>query len=124
MNLNKENMRKLKELILFTIIILIALWNYRLLFEWAGAALRIILPFILGGGIAFILNIPMSFLEEKIFKNRHLKEKKIAQKLARPVSLVLTCHWERPSRHSSPRRSVSWRSYLQIIKRSRHGFPT
>lgn len=90
MNLNKENMRKLKELILFTIIILIALWNYRLLFEWAGAALRIILPFILGGGIAFILNIPMSFLEEKIFKNRHLKEKKIARKLARPVSLVLT----------------------------------
>lgn len=90
MNLNKENMRKLKELILFTIIILIALWNYRLLFEWIGIAFRIILPFILGGGIAFILNIPMSFLEEKIFKNRHLKDKKIAQKLARPVCLVLT----------------------------------
>lgn len=90
MNLNKENMRKLKELILFTIIILIALWNYRILFEWIGVAFRIILPFILGGGIAFILNIPMSFLEEKIFQNRHLKEKKIAQRLSRPVCLVLT----------------------------------
>ena len=81
MNLNRENMRKLKELILFTIIILIALWNYRILFEWIGVAFRIVLPFILGGGIAFILNIPMSFLEEKIFQNRHLKEKKIAQRL-------------------------------------------
>ena len=90
MNLNKENMRKLRELILFTVIILIALWNYRLLFEWAGAAFRIILPFLLGGGIAFILNIPMSFLEEKIFGNRHLKDKKIVKKLARPVSLILT----------------------------------
>lgn len=90
MNLNKENMRKLKELILFTIIILIALWNYKILIEWIGVAFGIILPFILGGGIAFILNIPMSFLEEKIFKNRHLKEKKIAQRLARPVCLVLT----------------------------------
>ena len=90
MNLNRENMRKLKELILFTIIILIALWNYRILFEWIGVAFRIVLPFILGGGIAFILNIPMSFLEEKIFQNRHLKEKKIAQRLSRPVCLVLT----------------------------------
>ena len=90
MNLNKENMRKLGELILFTIIILIALWNYKILFDWIGAAFRIILPFILGGGIAFILNIPMSFLEEKIFQNRHLKEKKIAQRLSRPVCLILT----------------------------------
>ena len=90
MNLNKENMRKLRELILFTVIILIALWNYRLLFEWAGAAFRIILPFLLGGGIAFILNIPMSFLEEKIFGNRHLKDKKIVKKLSRPVCLILT----------------------------------
>ena len=90
MNLNKENMRKLRELILFTVIILIALWNYKLLFEWAGAAFRIILPFLLGGGIAFVLNIPMSFLEEKIFGNWHLKDKKIVKKLSRPVSLIMT----------------------------------
>ena len=90
MNLNKENMRKLRELILFTVIILIALWNYKLLFEWAGAAFRIILPFLLGGGIAFVLNIPMSFLEEKIFGNRHLKDKKLVKKLSRPVSLIMT----------------------------------
>ena len=90
MKLDREMMRKLKELILFTIIILIALWNYKILFEWVGVAFRIILPFILGGGIAFILNIPMSFLEEKLFQNKHLKEKKIAKKLARPVCLILT----------------------------------
>lgn len=90
MKLDRENMRKLRELILFTIIILIGLWNYKLLFEWIGTAFKIILPFILGGGIAFILNIPMSFFEEKIFRNRHLKDKKIVKKLARPVSMVLT----------------------------------
>ena len=50
----------------------------------------IITPFLLGGGIAFIVNIPMSFLEEKIFDNKYLKDKKFAQRLARPVSLVLT----------------------------------
>lgn len=90
MNLDKENMRKIKELILFTIIILIALWNYELLFEWIGFAFGIIFPFLLGGGIAFVLNVPMNFLEMKIFGHRRLREKKIAQKIARPVSLVLT----------------------------------
>ena len=90
MNLDRDNMRKLKELILFTIVILIALWNYRILFEWLGFAVGIITPFLLGGGIAFIVNIPMSFLEEKIFDNKYLKDKKFAQRLARPVSLVLT----------------------------------
>lgn len=90
MKLDRETMRKLKELIVFTIVILIALWNYRLLFSWISFAFGIIFPFLLGGGIAFILNIPMSFLEKKIFGNRYLKEKKVAAKLARPVSLVLT----------------------------------
>lgn len=90
MNLDRDNMRKLKELILFTIVILIALWNYKILFEWLGFAVGIITPFLLGGGIAFIVNIPMSFLEEKIFDNKYLKDKKFAQRLARPVSLVLT----------------------------------
>ena len=33
MDLNKENMKKMRELIVFTIILLIALWNYKLLFE-------------------------------------------------------------------------------------------
>ena len=70
MKLDRETMRKLKELIVFTIVILIALWNYRLLFSWISFAFGIIFPFLLGGGIAFVLNIPMSFLEEKIFGKR------------------------------------------------------
>ena len=90
MDLNKENMKKMRELIVFTAIILIGLWNYRILVDWAKFAFGIIFPFLLGGGIAFVLNVPMSFLEEKLFKNRHVKDKKVAQRLARPVSLVLT----------------------------------
>lgn len=90
MNLSKENMKKMKELILFTVIILIALWNYELLFKWVKFAFGIIFPFLLGGGIAFVLNVPMNFLEKKIFSNRHTKDSKIAKRVSRPVSLVLT----------------------------------
>ena len=44
MDLNKENMKKMRELIVFTIILLIALWNYKLLFEWIGFAFGIVTP--------------------------------------------------------------------------------
>ena len=49
----------------------------------------IVFPFILGGAIAFLTNVPMSFLEKKIF-GRVKKENKTVGKLARPISLLLT----------------------------------
>lgn len=90
MKLDKETMKKLRELILFTIIILIALANYPLIFQAIRFVFGIIFPFLLGGAIAFVLNVPMSFFEELIFRNKYLKDKKVAKKLARPISLILT----------------------------------
>ena len=81
MDLNKENMKKMRDLIVFTIILLIALWNYKLLFEWIGFAFGIVTPFLIGGGIAFVLNVPMSFFEETLFGNKRVKEKKLAKRL-------------------------------------------
>ena len=90
MNLDNESIKKIRQLILFTIVILIALWNYAIIFGWIRFAFGIIFPFLLGGAIAFVLNVPMNFLEEKIFRNKYLKDKKVAKRIARPVSLVLT----------------------------------
>lgn len=90
MNLDNKNIKQLRQLIVFTIVILIALWNYAIIFEWIGFALGIVFPFLLGGAIAFVLNVPMNFLEEKIFRNRYLRDKKAAKRIARPVSLILT----------------------------------
>ena len=90
MNFDDKSMKQLRRLILFTIVILIALWNYAIIFGWIRFAFGIIFPFLLGGAIAFVLNVPMNFLEEKIFHNKYLKEKKAVKKLARPVSLILT----------------------------------
>lgn len=93
MNLNKDNLKKIRGLILFTIFVLVALWNFELVFDGIQFLWRVILPFVVGGVIAFIVNIPMTFLEEKIFgKARKTKGKKCqwTDKLARPISLVLT----------------------------------
>lgn len=88
MNLDKENLKKIRGLILFTIVVLIVLWKYSLVLDALAFVLRIVFPFLLGGAIAFILNVPMHFLEKTLFYNK--KGKVWVQRLARPLSLVLT----------------------------------
>ena len=90
MNLSKEDLRKIRGLILFTIVILVGLWKYESVLAILGFLLDIIFPFLLGGAIAFILNVPMGFLERVLFGKAKEKGNKAALKLARPVSLLLT----------------------------------
>lgn len=90
MNLNDENIKKIRGLILFTAIILVAAWNYESVFQLIKFLGSVIFPFALGGAIAFVLNVPMHFLEEKIFGKAKKEKKKWALTLARPLSFVLT----------------------------------
>lgn len=90
MELNKENMKKLKELIVFTIVIMIALWKYPVVLNALKFILNITFPFLMGGAIAFILNVPMHFLEKKIFGSERARKRKVLQRIARPISLALT----------------------------------
>ena len=90
MNLDKENIKKIRGLILFTAIILVAAWNYKAVFDGIRFLGTVIMPFALGGAIAFVLNVPMCFLEEKIFGKAKNSQKKWALKLARPLSFIIT----------------------------------
>jgi predicted PurR-regulated permease PerM len=90
MNLDKETVKKIRGLIVFTVLVLVAVWNYKLVFSGIGFLWNVIFPFVLGGAFAFLLNIPMSFFEKKLFERQKKKEKKWAIKLARPVSLIAT----------------------------------
>ena len=82
MNLNKENLKKIRGLIVFTVILLIALWNYSLILDVLGQGVGIVYPFLLGGAIAFVINVPMSFFEEKAVSKSNDENKKVAQRLA------------------------------------------
>lgn len=90
MNLDKDNLKKIRGLILFTILVLVAFWNYELVLDGIQFIWGVIFPFVLGGIMAFIVNIPMRFFEEKIFDKAKKAKKKWAEKLARPLSLILT----------------------------------
>ncbi|MGI6006523.1 MAG: AI-2E family transporter [Ruminococcus sp.] len=90
MKLDKETLKKIRGLILFTALLVVALVNYETLFRAARFGLKIAFPFILGGGIAFLLNAVTTFFETHLFGNRYMKDRKITGKIARPISLVIS----------------------------------
>lgn len=91
MNLNKKNIRKIRGLILFMGAVILALLKFDLLWAAAVFVVGILKPFILGGMIAFVINIPMRFFETKLFGDDKIKNGrgKYLSKCRRGLSLVL-----------------------------------
>ena len=89
MDLSKMSIKKIRELIVFTALLVVALWKFDVVLGVLKTIWDIIFPFVLGGAIAFLTNVPMSFLEKKIFENVK-KKNKIVRKLKRPIRLILT----------------------------------
>lgn len=89
MELNQENIQKIKEIILFTAVIIVCLWKYETVLDILFFVLNILTPFILGGAIAFVLNVPMNFVQRHLFDEERIKKSKVLQKMARPVSMIL-----------------------------------
>ncbi len=86
---SKISVKKIRELIVFTAFLVAALWKFDVMLDVLKEIWSILFPFVLGGVIAFVTNVPMSFLEKKIF-TKIKKENKVVGKLARPISLLLT----------------------------------
>ena len=89
MDFSKLSMKKIRELIMFTALLAAALWKFDVVIDVLKTIWGILFPFALGGAIAFVINVPMSFLEKLIFGKSKAGKKK-SKKLARPVSLLLT----------------------------------
>lgn len=81
MELNRQNMKKIMLLITFTIVLFVGIQHLDKVFGALGFLWGIGFPFVLGGAFAFILNLPMTAIEKRLFPK--------GQKAARPVSLVL-----------------------------------
>ena len=90
MELNKETIRKIKELIVFTALVIVCLWKYDMVFDVISFILNLLLPFIIGGAIAFVLNVPMNFFQRHLFPEEKTANNKTLKKLEKPVSLIIT----------------------------------
>ena len=72
----KENKWTFKKCLLLILIAIFAYWaihNFSIVGNIVATIYNLIFPFILGGCIAFLINLPMAFFERKILK---IKEKK------------------------------------------------
>lgn len=89
MDLTKENVKKLRGLIVFTAVIVVCLWKYEASLQILSFVWGVVSPFILGGAIAFVLNVPMNFIQRHLFPAERVENSKLQKKLARPVSMLL-----------------------------------
>ena len=81
MELSNETVRKIRGLIVFTALVTACLWKYDVVVRALAFVFHIILPFVLGGAIAFVLNVPMNFVQRNLFNENKMKGKKRMQKL-------------------------------------------
>lgn len=89
MELSKENVKKIRGLIIFTALVMLCLWEYNKVLAVLGFVFHIMFPFILGGAIAFVLNVPMNFVERHLFGSEKAKRSRVCAKAARPVSMLI-----------------------------------
>ena len=88
MELDRTVMKKLMLLIAFAVLLLVGAQRYEIVLQILRFLLNIIAPFLAGGAVAFVLNVPMRFLERKLFGK--LKKNGKMPRFVRPLSLLLT----------------------------------
>lgn len=103
MQLDKENIKKIVGIVSFAILLNWGLKNTEFIGKLMGLAIGLVLPFLIGGSLASIINVPMRFLEQKLFDEPYAKRKKMPQqkknmperppiwwRMKRPLSLILS----------------------------------
>ena len=74
-----NNKKDLKKWIVLVLLIIVSYWainNLNIIGNYISNILHIIFPFLLGGCLAFVLNIPMTFFEKKILKENNKNKNK------------------------------------------------
>ena len=89
MELSRETVKRIKGLIVFAALVVACLWKYDVVVSVLAFIFHVIFPFVLGGAIAFILNVPMNFIQRHLFAPERLERHKIQKKIARPVSMLI-----------------------------------
>lgn len=77
-------------LITFAVLLFVGLQNTRLFAAALRAIVGLVAPFLIGGCIAFVLNVPMRFFEDRVFSDPKLGRTRSLRKVRRALSLILT----------------------------------
>lgn len=86
----KQTLRMVLSVITFTVILIYLVNHTSVIAYFLQKIISIILPFIIGCGIAFVINIIMKSIEDGFFKNRHSKLYKHKRAISMAISYILT----------------------------------
>lgn len=89
MNLEK-NKKTIMQLIVFAVAVIFAFVNIEWLYNTFLYIVKIFMPFIIGAVIAFVLNVLLNLIENKLLKNAFEKKNKGLKKYKRAISLSLS----------------------------------
>ncbi len=89
MNINKKMERQIVRLIIFSGIVLWAVFNYKIFIDFVSFVIKLFLPLIVGIAIAFIINVPMKQIERKVFNIDKRKHKKMIRVISLVLSIVI-----------------------------------
>ena len=87
MNIN-EKTKEILIIVTYAIVLIFALFNLNTLFNIISYIFKLIMPFIIGIAIAFILNILLKILETKLYPKIFKKKTNRTEKLKRPICLI------------------------------------
>ena len=87
MNIN-EKTKEILIIVTYAIVLIFALFNLNTLFNIISYIFKLIMPFIIGIAIAFILNILLKILETKLYPKIFKKKTNRNEKLKRPICLI------------------------------------
>lgn len=85
MEISKETRKRLMQIIAFGILLYCGVEHFDVVIGAVDFVLGIVMPFLVGGAIAFVINVPMKSIERHLF----VKNGKLA-KWRRPVAYLLT----------------------------------
>ena len=90
MELNNKNIKRILLLVFLSAVIIYAVFNMANFFAFLSKGISFVSPIIAAFCIAFVLNVLLSALENKVFKFMDKSKRKFFVKAKRPLCLVLT----------------------------------
>ena len=90
MELNKSNMKKIVLLVAFAVVFYMLVKNLYLIPSFFGAVLNIVGPVLAGFAVAFVVNVLMLQVENRLFAPLNRKYKKRWPKVRRGISILLS----------------------------------
>lgn len=89
MSEKKRNIQTVLSIITFTVILIYLINHVSVIWGIIGKGISMIMPFLIGCGIAFVINIPMSGIEKSLFKNENGRLYKYKRAISMAIAYLL-----------------------------------